>query len=207
MKTIKNNKKLISKKSLCTMTVLLCLAVGNAQTSAKKTNPILKTKSVAKTTPAAQSSKSGFDMSKLQVGGNIQGEFSSQGGSSSSNFGISAFAGYKITDAILVGVKVGTTFRTNVSNYEVGVFGRYYYEKFFAGAGLNHSISSYNYDLGILGTQKATASLTYGTIEGGYRIPVSDKITMETSVNINIPISPSGSDIWYGAKVGAVYQF
>ena len=62
-------------------------------------------------------------------------------------------------------------------------------------------------DLGPFGTQKATANLTYATIEGGYRIPVSNKITMETSVNVNIPISPTGSDIWYGAKVGAVYQF
>jgi hypothetical protein len=30
---------------------------------------------------------------------------------------------------------------------------------------------------------------------------------METSVNLNIPISPSGADVWFGAKVGAVYQF
>jgi hypothetical protein len=183
-----------------------CLLSGNAQTSKKKNN-FFMTKPVTKTTPVNKKSHTGFDINKLQVGGNIQGDFNSQSGANSTNFGVSAFAGYKITNEIVLGIKTGTIFRTNVSNFEIGAFGRYYYEQFFAGAGLNYSVSSYKYDLGQLGTQKATANLTYGTIEVGYRIPVSNKITMETSVNINIPISPSGSDIWYGAKVGAVYQF
>jgi hypothetical protein len=207
MKATNKNSKHICKKLLCTATLLLCITVSNAQTTKKKTNPIPHTKSVVKTKPIIRNSNSSFDKTKLQVGGNIQGDFSSQGGSGSSNFGISGFAGYKITNDILLGIKAGTTFKTNVSNFEIGLFGRYYYDSFFAGAGINYAMSSYKYDLGPFGTQKVTANLTYGTIEGGYRIPISEKITMETSLNINIPISPTGGDIWYGAKVGAVYQF
>ena len=183
-----------------------CFLNANAQTSKKKNN-FTSTKTVTKTAPVSKRASTGFDLNKLQVGGNIQGDFSSQSGANSTNFGVSAFAGYKITNEIVLGIKTGTIFRSNVSNFEIGVFGRYYYKQFFAGAGINYNMSSYKIDLGPFGTQKATANLTYATIDGGYRIPVSNKITMETSVNVNIPISPTGSDIWYGAKVGAVYQF
>ena len=71
-----------------------CLLSGNAQTSKKKNNFTL-TKPVTKTTPVSKKSHTGFDINKLQVGGNIQGDFSSQSGANSTNFGVSAFAGYK----------------------------------------------------------------------------------------------------------------
>lgn len=151
--------------------------------------------------------KSGFDKNKLELGGNIQGNFSSNAGAgNSTDLGITAFAGYKFTNNISAGVKIGKTFRTNISNFEFGLYGRYYYDKFFGGAGLNFSSNTVKLNTPI-GTYKSSYTMTYISLEGGYRIPVSDKITMETSATINIPLSPTGADTWFGVKAGAVYNF
>jgi hypothetical protein len=178
--------------------------------SKKTTNKTVVQKQDVKT-ETKTSKKSGFDLKKLQVGANIQGEFSSNSGSNSStDFGVSVMAGYKFTDKILGGIKVGKTFRTYVSNFEVGIFGRYYYDNFFGGAGINHSsfTSSLYYDYAYYSdTYKTRYSMTYASLEGGYRIPITDKITMETSANFNIPFSPDGATSWFGVKAGAVYNF
>lgn len=207
MKEITKSIKGISTNLLFAALFFMTVSIGNAQANKNKKSTVPQGKITAKTAPVQKKSSSGFDLSKLQVGGNIQGDFGTQGGSSSSGFGISAFGGYKVTEDILVGARAGTFFRSNLTSFEIGVFSRYYFNNFFAGAGINYALSSYNADFGVYGSQKTTANLTYGTIEGGYRFPVSDKITIETSVNLNIPISPAGNDIWYGAKAGAVYQF
>ena len=189
---------------------LLCATTINAQTSKKsvysKTTNSTTKKERAVTKPNSSSNAS-FDKRKLELGGNIQGSFSSNSGvGNSTDFGINAFAGYKFTDNVSGGVKIGTTFRTNVSNFEFGLYGRYYYDKFFGGAGLNFSNNSVKVDTGI-GTYKSSYNMTYASLEGGYRIPVSDKVTIETSAVINIPFSPAGATTWFGVKAGAVYNF
>ena len=172
-----------------------------------------KTKISTKTsTKIHKTKKSGFDLSKLQVGANLHGNYSSTAGKSSTDFGVSVFAGYRVTEPILLGIKVGKNFRSDYSNFEVGLFGRYYLDKFFLGAGINHSSTTYNdsyyydyygYDYGV----SRSFGLTYGSLEAGYVIPVSNHINVETSAQVNLPISPAGTPVWYGIKAGAIYTF
>lgn len=210
-------------KTKTILKTFLCIMISislHAQQKKKNVSQKATNKTVAQTTSkpvqkqeakteTKTSKKSGFDLKKLQVGANIQGEFSNNSGSNSStDFGVSIMAGYKFTDKILGGIKVGKTFRTYVSNFEVGIFGRYYYDKFFGGAGLNFSdyttslYSGYYND-----TYKTSYTMTYASLEGGYRIPITNNITMETSANFNIPFSPAGATSWFGIKAGAVYNF
>ncbi len=146
---------------------------------------------------------------KWEVGLNIDGEFNSNTGSSSNTkFGVNAMAGYRVTPEILLGAKLGTAFQKDVSEIIIGGFGRYYYEDYFAGVGINHSSSTVKIPaIPPFASYTATYGVTFATLEGGYRIKATDNIAIETSANYNFTISPAGGANWVGVKVGGVYSF
>lgn len=147
--------------------------------------------------------------SKWEVGLNIDGEFNANSGSNNNTkFGVNAMAGYRVTPEILVGAKLGTAFQKDVSEIIIGGFGRYYYEDYFGGAGINHSSSSVKIPaVSPFASYTTTYGVTFATLEGGYRIKTTDNIAIETSANYNFTISPAGGSSWFGVKVGGVYSF
>lgn len=191
-------------------TILLSLFLSLSlmtQAQVKKSTKTATQKTVANTATVVKKSSNKASTKKWDVGLNVDGEFNSQtANNSSTNFGINAMGGYHITPEILAGARLGASFHKVATEIYVGVFGRYYYQDFFGGVGINHGSFSTKTN-SPFGTISTTVSRDYATVEGGYRIKTTENITIETSLNYNYTISPVAGDSWVGVKVGAVYSF
>jgi hypothetical protein len=223
MKTLKKSKLLL-------LTIFILSASTLAQAQKKKTTTTTKTSTTkatttksTKTTAVTSSTKStkktrskGFDYHNIEAAANLHFYAYPIGdGNRDVNAGISATGGYKITPEILVGLKLGSQFEKSVSSFEVGVLGRYYFNHFFAGLGITHGTSSYSGRRGIYYDDPYynnyyyydRGTYDYGTIEGGYRFDINKHIAIETALDVNLPFAPSGQDVWFGLRAGAVYKF
>jgi hypothetical protein len=187
---------------------------GNSKVTTTKST---KTSTTANTNKSTKNTKSrGFDYHNIEAAANLHLYAYPIGDSNRDiNAGVSATGGYRITPQILVGLKLGSQFEKSVSSFEVGIFGRYYINHFFAGLGITHGTSSYSGRRGIYYNDPYyndyyyydRGTYDYGTIEGGYRFDITKHIAIESALDVNLPIAPSGQDIWFGLRGGAVYKF
>jgi hypothetical protein len=177
-------------------TILLLILIGfissNSFAQKKKTTSKIPTKS--------SSSKSSGK--KYEVGGSLNIDFAN-GGSST---GIQGNFAYFIAPKTQLGVRVGTIFQTGVSQYSIGGYGRYFIDEFYVGAGLNYNIVSFP-ETQFFGTIiGGNSTQLTGVLEGGYRIPISNKLTFDTGASIQFGISPAGGTL-FGVRGGIVYGF
>lgn len=193
------------KKTIFLNLIFTFALLINAQAQVKRT---AQTVSSQKGTSAQTITRRLNTSSKWEVGLNIDGEFNANSSSNSNTkFGVNAMAGFRVTPEILVGAKLGTAFQKDVSEIIIGGFGRYYYEDYFGGVGINHSSNSVKIPaVPPFASYTATYGVTFATLEAGYRIKATENIAIETSANYNFSIDPSGAS-WLGLKVGAVYGF
>ncbi len=153
-------------------------------------------------TKSSKSSSSRSSEKKYEVGGSVNIDFAN-GGSST---GIQGNFAYFIAPKTQLGVRVGTIFQTGVSQYTIGGYGRYFIDEFYVGAGLNYNIVSIT-ETQFFGTKiGGSSSQITGVLEGGYRIPISNKLTFDTGASIQFGISPAGGTL-FGVRGGIVYGF
>ncbi len=178
-------------KTILTL-IFFVLIASNSFAQKKKTSYKSSTKS---------SSSRGSEK-KYEVGGSLNIDFAN-GGSST---GIQGNFAYFIAPKIQLGVRVGTIFQTGVSQYLLGGYGRYFIDEFYIGAGINYNIISFP-ESQFFGTQiGGTSSQITGVLEGGYRIPISNKLSFDTGASIQFGISPAGGTL-FGVRGGIVYGF
>lgn len=139
---------------------------------------------------------------KYEIGGSVNIDFAN-GGSST---GIQGNFAYFIAPKTQLGVRLGTTFQTGVSQYSIGGYSRYFIDEFYVGAGINYNIISFP-ESQFFGTKiGGTSSQITGVLEGGYRIPISNKLTFDIGASIQFGISPAGGTL-FGVRGGIVYGF
>ena len=172
--------------------ILLGLIASNSFGQKKKTT----NKTSSKSSSSKRSGK------KYEVGGSVNIDFAN-GGSST---GIQGNFAYFIAPKTQIGVRLGTTFQTGVSQYLIGGYTRYFIDDFYVGAGINYNIISIP-ETQFFGTKiGGSSSQITGVLEGGYRIPISNKLTFDTGASIQIGISPASGTL-FGVRGGIVYGF
>lgn len=182
-----------TKNLIFTTLFILCFSSNMALAQKKKTN------SKSKPTKSYSRGLKG----KWEVGGNLNLDFDNGG----TNTGLNATIAYYISNKTQLGARFGTSFQTGASVFSGGVFGKYFINQFYVGAGADYTRISFNNStvFGFLNIKPV--NLIGATLDGGYRVPIGKNLKLDTGLSLNIPISPTGYNTNLSIHGGVVYAF
>lgn len=178
-------------KKLFSITVLCCLFfVSLAQAQNRK-----RTSKKANIYSAKNNWEAGANLNLFFV----------NGGSST---GINATIAKFVNNKTQFGLRLGTTFQTGANVLIVGAFGKHFIDKFYVGAGLEYSRTTFDEinAFFIIVKPEPFNQLT-ATLDGGYRFPINKKFAIDTGASLLIPVSNGNGGIALGLHGGIIYKF